>query len=389
MIRAELFSDKWPQVRLGDVVEFLDHKRKPITAKDRIPGPYPYYGANGQQDSVDGYIFDEPLVLVAEDGGYFGDPNRTIAYQVEGKCWVNNHAHVLRPTSKIDIRYLCRHLEKYDVRPYINGATREKLNKGTAQELIISLPPLEEQKRIAKILDKADAIRRKRQQAISLTDQLLRSVFLDIFGDPVTNPKGWEKLRLEDVVNKVIDCPHSTPKWKELGKIAIRTSNLTAGGWNWEDTRYVSDEEFHDRSKRAYVKPGDVVLSREGTVGIAAIVEENMEICLGQRLVQLVPDSSTVISEYLLHILLYELEPERIERVMVGATSKHINVKELRTMNIPVPPMETQEKFKDVIDQICALRLKFNIHFDKHNDLFNSLTQKAFSGALSKQVKAA
>jgi len=141
VIRSDSLRNEWPKVRLGDVVEFLDHKRKPITAKDRVAGPYPYYGANGQQDSVEGCIFDEPLILLAEDGGNFGDPHRTIAYQVEGKCWVNNHAHVLKPTDKIDIRYLCRHLEMYDVRSHINGATREKLNKSSALEILISLPP--------------------------------------------------------------------------------------------------------------------------------------------------------------------------------------------------------------------------------------------------------
>ena len=98
-------------VKLEQVVTFLDSQRIPITAKDRISGPYPYYGANGQQDSVHDYIFDEPLILVAEDGGNFDDPTRPIAYKVEGKCWVNNHAHVLRPNpEKIDINFLTYHL---------------------------------------------------------------------------------------------------------------------------------------------------------------------------------------------------------------------------------------------------------------------------------------
>jgi type I restriction enzyme S subunit len=79
MIRPEIFNPSWPQKPLDEIVEFLDHLRHPITARDRKPGPYPYYGANGQQDSVADYIFDEPLILMAEDGGYFGDPNRRIA----------------------------------------------------------------------------------------------------------------------------------------------------------------------------------------------------------------------------------------------------------------------------------------------------------------------
>ena len=183
MIRPENLSVKWPQKPLEDVADFLDHLRRPITARDRKTGPYPYYGANGQQDSVAEYIFDEPLILLAEDGGYFSDPDRTIAYQVEGKCWVNNHAHVLRPKEGVDIRFLCRQLEKYDVTKFINGATRQKLNKRNALKISIALPPLAEQKRIAAILDNADAIRRKRQAAIKLADDFIRALFLDMYAD--------------------------------------------------------------------------------------------------------------------------------------------------------------------------------------------------------------
>ena len=83
--------------KLGEIVDFLDHKRRPVKESERIPGPYPYYGANGKQGTINNYIFDEPLVLLAEDGGHFDNPSRGIAYRVEGRSWVNNHAHVLRP----------------------------------------------------------------------------------------------------------------------------------------------------------------------------------------------------------------------------------------------------------------------------------------------------
>ena len=93
--------------RLEEVCEILDSKRVPITAKDRVAGPYPYYGANGIQDYVADYIFDDELVLLAEDGGHFGSADKPIAYRVSGKCWVNNHAHVLKAKECIDIDYLC------------------------------------------------------------------------------------------------------------------------------------------------------------------------------------------------------------------------------------------------------------------------------------------
>ncbi len=97
MISNLSIQGKFPIKTLGEVADFLDSRRRPITASDRVSGPYPYYGANGQQDSVVGYIFDESLILLAEDGGMFDQPDRGIAYAIEGKTWVNNHAHVIRP----------------------------------------------------------------------------------------------------------------------------------------------------------------------------------------------------------------------------------------------------------------------------------------------------
>src|SRR4051812_7208175 len=103
MIRRSTFNDRWPIVNLDDAAEFLDHRRRPVKESDRQAGAIPYYGANGLQGMINDFLFDEPLVLLAEDGGHFGVPNRTIAYQVEGKCWVNNHAHVLRPNPRLTI----------------------------------------------------------------------------------------------------------------------------------------------------------------------------------------------------------------------------------------------------------------------------------------------
>jgi len=141
MIDPRYFSQEWPTVPLTKVVEFLDHLRKPVRKRERQAGPYPYYGANGQQGTIDGYLFDEPLVLLAEDGGHFGVSDRKIAYKVEGRCWVNNHAHVLRPRENVDIDFLTRQLEHYNVLPFVNGTTRGKLTKSRAREISIPRPP--------------------------------------------------------------------------------------------------------------------------------------------------------------------------------------------------------------------------------------------------------
>ena len=173
--------------KLGDVCEILDSKRIPITASNRKAGPYPYYGANGVQDYVDSYIFDDELVLLAEDGGNFGSKDKPIAYRVSGKCWVNNHAHVLKPKEGLDVDYLCYSLMFYDVTGLVNGATRQKLTQSDMRKMEIPLRPLVEQRKIAEQLDKVGALIAKRQAQLDELDLLVKARFVEMFGDPVTN----------------------------------------------------------------------------------------------------------------------------------------------------------------------------------------------------------
>ena len=137
---------------LEDCCEILDNLRVPITASERKSGPYPYYGANGIQDYVDEYIFDDELVLLAEDGGNFGSKTRPIAYRVSGKCWVNNHAHVLKPKPGLDVDFLCYSLMFYKTDGLVNGATRQKLTQATMRKMLIPNMTLENQRIVVDIV---------------------------------------------------------------------------------------------------------------------------------------------------------------------------------------------------------------------------------------------
>ncbi len=139
--------ENWEWVRLGEVCEILDSKRRPITKSERTPGPYPYYGASCIQDYVADYIFDEPLVLLGEDGAKWGRGDNS-AFRISGKTWVNNHAHVLRPLPEIDHVYLVHTLCILDLRIFVTGTTVPKLNQARMCQILLPLPPLAEQKRI-------------------------------------------------------------------------------------------------------------------------------------------------------------------------------------------------------------------------------------------------
>jgi type I restriction enzyme S subunit len=148
---------RWSDRSLGEVCDILDYKRRPVTKADRRAGPYPYYGATGVQDYVDQFIFDEPLVLLGEDGAKWKSGDRS-AFLVSGKTWVNNHAHVLRPNREIIAdEWLVYWLNHSDLTDFITGVTVPKLNQGNMVKIPVPLPPLDEQRRIVALLDKAFA----------------------------------------------------------------------------------------------------------------------------------------------------------------------------------------------------------------------------------------
>ena len=146
---------QWKIKPLGELCDILDSKRKPITKKDRTSGEFPYYGATGILDYVEDYIFDEKLVLIGEDGAKWGAGENT-AFAAEGKYWVNNHAHVIRPHRGIVLdEWIIYHLNANDLSPFITGLTVPKLNQAKLRDIPIPLVPLPEQKRIVAILDEA------------------------------------------------------------------------------------------------------------------------------------------------------------------------------------------------------------------------------------------
>ena len=155
-------GEDWEVRKLGEIADILDHLRKPLNDSERqkMKGDVPYCGANGVVDFVNDYLIDDNIILMAEDGGYFDEyKTRPIAYQMKGKCWVNNHAHILKAKSTIDQNFLYYSLVHKNILNYINGGTRAKLNKGELVNIFINIPldNLPKQTRIASILSDMDA----------------------------------------------------------------------------------------------------------------------------------------------------------------------------------------------------------------------------------------
>lgn len=278
------------------------------------------------------------------------------------------------PTS-VDAAYLMRALQAQDLSSGSNRAAMgATLNKASLRSIRIPLPPLDDQRRIAAILDKADAIRTKRRQVLAHLELAPFAAIESLLRDGV-----WDSRPLADLA-EVWDCAHSTPVWTDSGKTCLRTSNLGRGFWDWTDTRYVSLDDFQIRQKGGGALPGDIILSREGTVGIGAMVQPGMTVAMGQRLVQV--RAKSIDEHFLLWYLLYALDPIRISHVMVGATSKHLNVKDLRAMSIPTPGPDVQKQFANFATRLISEQEMVLQGIAQDDALFASLQSRAFKGEL-------
>ena len=147
---------KWETAPLGELTENYDGKRIPVKELDRRPGLYPYYGASGVVDHVDGYLFDGEYLLIGEDGENLRTRQTPIAFMASGKFWVNNHAHIVRGNHRADTRFLCYALSQTDINGYLTGSTMPKLTQGNLNRIPIVTPPLAEQKQIAHVLGTLD-----------------------------------------------------------------------------------------------------------------------------------------------------------------------------------------------------------------------------------------
>ena len=178
-------KEGWEYRKLGEICEILDSRRKPITKNKRESGTIPYYGATGILDYVKDYIFDEKLVLLGEDGAKWGAGENS-AYIIEGKSWVNNHAHALRPKRDLLVdEILVYYLNFSNLLPYITGVTVPKLNQEKMRSIEIPIGPVKEQQSIVATLDtlksKVDRLQANNDKISQECDALKQAILRDIF----------------------------------------------------------------------------------------------------------------------------------------------------------------------------------------------------------------
>ena len=365
--------------KLEDVCEILDSRRIPITASDRIAGPYPYYGANGIQDYVADYIFDDELILLAEDGGNFGSKDRPIAYRVSGKCWVNNHAHVLKPKAGYNIDYVCYSLMYYDVSALVNGATRQKLTQADMRKMVIPARALEEQQYIAAILGKVNNLISLRKQQLAKLDDLVKARFVEMFGDIIHNDRTWPTYIFSDIavsrLGKMLDAKQQTGKcsFPYLANYNVQ--------WFRFELDNINSMDFNEKDQIEFqLCEGDLLVCEGGEIGRCAIWHNEVQPCFFQKALHRVRcNRNYILPDYLAWWFKYNCDHSGFAEIEgAKATIAHLPGAKLKKLSVAVPPLEMQEKFSAFVTQINRQKLTMQQSWDKLELLKKSLMQEYF-----------
>jgi type I restriction enzyme S subunit len=436
----------WEWCTIEDIAEFLDYMRVPVSARDRkvrisgksVSDLFPYYGANGRVGWIDDYIFDEELLLLAEDGGHFGDKGRSIAYVIQGKSWVNNHAHVLRPKQGIDIWYLHWVLNHVDVMPYVHGTTRLKLNQSNAKKIPIPLPPTTEQEYIAKKINSVFAESKTERESLSkvlfLLKKFQQSLLVRAFKgelterDPTDEPaevllerishKRPRKKQVRDFTKKIrstfLHLPQlpETWMWATIDQLAtfigsgttpkggkkvyakegiyfIRSQNVHPNGIHLENIAYITPQ-MHDQMKRTKVYQNDVLLNITGaSIGRSAPVPKGFSEANVNQHVCIIRTGWWIVPTYLSYFLNSKHGRDQIFAAESGITREGLNYTQVRNLLVPLAPLNEQKRLVAKVGDAFSLVKQVETEVEKAiaraNMIDQSILAKAFRGEIVQQ----
>ena len=376
----------WESKALGDVCEILDSRRRPVTKKDRHVGEYPYYGATGIVDYVDEFIFDEPLVLVGEDGAKWGSGEGT-AFSVSGRCWVNNHAHVLRPirTRLLDA-WLVYYLVHEDLSPFVSGLTVPKLNQGNLREIPVPLPPVAEQRRIVAILDEAfEAI----GTAKANTEKNLRNA-RELFELQLATAlrRGGEDW-VEMSIGEACTLRSGTTVPVEIERAAGDVPYVKVAEMTMPANRdgVTTSIRFLDRRdiKQSWVIPAGAVIfpKRGGAILTNKKRPVLVDICADLNIMAVIP-SDKLTAEFL---YLYFLTVD-MRKLGTGSSIPQINNYDIAPLRISFPASratqaEVAEALRAAESECQALATLYERKLAALDELKKSLLHQAFTGALT------
>jgi type I restriction enzyme, S subunit len=370
---------KWALTRLGDICEFKYGKSLPEAA--RAGGEVSVFGSNGVVGAHNSAITEGPTIVIGRKGSH-GEVNFS-----QASCWpIDTTYYVDRSATKADIRWLFHRLCSAGLNQMNRAAAVPGLNREDAYRVEILLPPLEEQRRIAAILDQAETLRTQRRTALTLLDSLTQSLFLDMFGDPSAEYSEWFKTPLDAVAELVTGYPFRSEEYVGLDKgiKLCRGVNVLPGRLDWRDMACWPHEKVKE-AEAFNLRAGDIVMAMDRPwiaegFKIARVDGADCPMLLVQRVARIRPKSA-VTKEYLLAVLSHGAFARHCKPT--ETTIPHISPKDIRSFAFPLPPLPLQQTFAARIASIEALKGTHRRALVALDALFASLQQRAFSGELT------
>jgi type I restriction enzyme S subunit len=392
---------------IEECCDILNNLRFPLNAEQRfdMQGEFPYYGANGVQGYINQWRFDDDLILIAEDGGNFEQfDKRPIAYRVSGKCWVNNHAHVLKAKEKFSQSFIFYSLEHKNILFFIAGGTRSKLTQGELKKITIPHPEKKFADKIGNILEKADAAITQTEALIAKYQRIKTGLMQDLLTKGIDEhgnirseqthrfkmekglrvPEDWEVKEL-DKIAIVIDSLHQTPTFTDDGIPMIRVNNVADGFINLKTSARVSEETYNAFTRNLKPTFGDIVISRVGSYGLTLFIETEEKICIGQNTAIVRPEISY---DYLNFYLKSNSIKTQIEDTISGSSQKSLSLKAIRNLKIGYPK-DNAERLK-IAERIQKLNLFLKLEqnkLSKLQSLKTGLMQDLLSGKVRVKIK--
>lgn len=264
-----------------------------------------------------------------------------------------------------------------------NGATFKEVSKATVARIEIDLPPFPEQRRIAAILDQADALRAKRREALAQLDSLTQSIFIEMFGDPVVNPMSWNCRSLDEVTNKVTDGEHLNPPFSESGMPIVMAGNVLVDQIDLDATKKVETALGQQFRKKCGPEYGDLlIVGRGATIGRLCRVNVHDSFCLMGSVILVKPDRSVLDERYLSGMLSMPTMHAMLYKSSGSSAQQAIYLKDVKRLACPLPPLLLQQAFSKRIQAVEVLSAIQRTTLAELDTLFASLQHRAFRGEL-------
>lgn len=358
--------------RLGDVCSKATSGIAQKDLEGRF-GEFPIYGASGFITTVDFYHQEKPYIAVVKDGAGVGR-----IMKLPAKSSVIGTMQYIIPNENVDIGYLAYAMENMNLAKYYTGATIPHIYFKDYQKEELSLPPLEEQRRIAALLDKVSDLIAKRRAQLDKLDLLDKARFVEMFGDPVNNEKNWPIVTLGNVAEIRIG-PFGSLLHKEDyitgGHALVNPSHIIDGQIRVDENLTISDEKY-DELPAYQLKVDDIVLGRRGEMGRCAVVHQKGLLCGTGSII--IRPNALMKPYFLQNIISNPAYKKIIEDRAVGVTMMNLNVPIVSELKVPLLPVHLQEQFIDFMDQVDKSKLTIQQSLDKLETLKKALMQQYF-----------